>query len=231
MSFFSHLYPCGSTIPSSHGHDDMGAFVLFYKGAEVFIDPGRLNYAKNEMGLYGKSARAHNAILVDGFAASPEWRNIYPLEYREVRSSVCQSESADKVIFKVTHDGFKRLSKDIKAAREFRITDEGFKIVDTIEGAGVHDVETLFHFGKEAAISIAETLPSRGVYIELPGQSKPFIFTISGDDFVLELVKGKSAPEPLGWCFPKYGQAEPVSTLIVRSKRNFPYIAEYDLKI
>lgn len=45
-----------------HKHKDDGSFNLFYKGHEVFFDPGFLNYENEEDSLMIKSASFHNTV-------------------------------------------------------------------------------------------------------------------------------------------------------------------------
>lgn len=45
-----------------HKHADDGAFNLFYKGKDIFFDPGFLNYEDNEDSISIKSASYHNTV-------------------------------------------------------------------------------------------------------------------------------------------------------------------------
>lgn len=45
-----------------HKHEDDGSFNLFYKGKDVFFDPGFLNYENNEQSMMIKSASFHNTV-------------------------------------------------------------------------------------------------------------------------------------------------------------------------
>jgi len=56
----------------NHAHPDAGSFVLFHKGRPLIIDSGNCSYSRREYSSYYRRSKAHNVILIDGQAQSPE---------------------------------------------------------------------------------------------------------------------------------------------------------------
>ncbi|USD22389.1 heparinase II/III domain-containing protein [Microbulbifer variabilis] len=59
-------YFCSGYKTHVHKHGDNGAFNLFYKGQDVFIDPGFLNYEKTDSSIEIKKTSFHNTVCPKG---------------------------------------------------------------------------------------------------------------------------------------------------------------------
>ncbi len=152
LTIFWHIEPGGSPRFASHGHCDTGSFCLYWKGAEVIVDPGRLNYKQDDpRGVSGISARSHNSVVVDGFEPFVYWRwTRYPEAYRTRNIEIHSSDEPDGFIFTIRHDGFSRIMEDpIVFTRTFTISTDELLIDDKFEGARryrPHEIQTFFHW-------------------------------------------------------------------------------------
>ena len=62
---------------ATHAHDDYGSFVLFYKGKEIIIDPGRLNYQKRARNCKYVDAEYHSTVTLNGMSTTNLKNEIY----------------------------------------------------------------------------------------------------------------------------------------------------------
>ncbi|MEO6730695.1 MAG: heparinase II/III family protein [Ferruginibacter sp.] len=61
---------CGYTW--NHSHADAGSFVLYHRGKNLLIDGGDVNYGLPEYSSYFVRSEAHNVLLFNGMAQTPE---------------------------------------------------------------------------------------------------------------------------------------------------------------
>jgi len=230
-TIFWYICPDGSLPPYSHGHNDICSFMLYWKGCQVITDPGRFSYEKNLLGLYGKSAVAHNTYTIDRLEPYPLGRNIYPPEYIKVNHSIDWDERKDGFYFRISHTGFHRIDKRLLASREFFITENSLKIKDAIQGFGKHNVRTFFHFASDVELSDPDIDDS--IKINLKNDLGKLIFkdSLVRKNVVKNVISGQTSPEPMGWHFPKYGHRLPIKTMVIETDADFPYRAEYAMLI
>lgn len=225
---FWFVYPYGAAPFYSHGHNDTGSFVLYWKGIQVITDPGRLSYVAEPLSLYGKMAEAHNTFTVDGFGPFPVMKYLYPEKYGKGLASVDWKEEAEGYRFKILHDGFRRIGKQLIASREFFITRDSIEITDAISGTGKHDVKTFFHFGRDIEISNCSRKERKATF-KIDDGNIDLKYNITGESKV-KVISGQISSEPIGWYFPKYGRSISINTLVIDVEAAFPYKACYSLK-
>jgi len=134
---------------ASHAHSDFSAFVLYYQGKELLIDPGRYSYSGSREGFSNEASKSHNIINIDMFPPSlSKGDRLLPKEYKNKKFSIKITKLKNKVLVIMEHTGFKRLkSKVNKHIRTFEIYENKFVLKDNISGDGIHLVEQFFHFG------------------------------------------------------------------------------------
>jgi glycosyltransferase involved in cell wall biosynthesis len=198
---------------ASHAHHDSGALVLFHRGREVLIDPGRRDYTGAVMGRYGASGEAHNTVLVDDRQPMlSRGDRLLPESYREAECGVECRVDGEAMTVSFEHDGFERLALGITShRREFRFSPRELVISDFFEGRGVHRVEGRFHCPNlESGVELA--------VLESPGK------------FHARTLKGSRAPIG-GWRFPAYGVEAPAVTRLFRGEFEFPVLLRYRLSV
>ena len=134
-------------MKAGHEHHDLGSFVLFRYGSPILADCGRLDYTLSPLSRYGKSAVAHNTLLIDGLGAAADGPSWLTDRYLSARVDVEVIRQAEDTVLTLAHNGFARSSKGpILHQRRLRLNGRGFWIDDQLEGKGTHRVQTRFHF-------------------------------------------------------------------------------------
>lgn len=234
LTIFWHVEPKGTRPLRSHGHNDIGSFCLFYKGTPVFIDPGRMNYQQNLIGRYGRSAFAHNSILIDDLDPFViNRRNFYHPSYIEGNSWVEWENNDNSLMLKISHSGFSRIGKKIIASRFFICSNDEIMIKDQIMGSGKHRFKTLFHFGpdikiekcKDEEFTWTTILPEKNAQLDLKIEINDAADTPSQINFLC----GQQKPFPIGWYFPRYGEKIPTTTMVLENTAKLPYTMNYKI--
>lgn len=202
-------------LRASHSHRDLGSFVLFCDGAQILCDSGQLDYTGSPVSLYGRSASAHNSLLIDGLEATcagPSW--LFE-RYRAVRVELKVLRQARSTSVRIRHDGFARLARNpVCHQRSLRIGRGGLRIEDRLEGRGVHRVQARFHFapGIELRPQVC-----RGFRVEHYGMRFLPAPPCRG------VIQSGSASPPFGGLFfSAYGRQQVSSTLDLSSTAQLP---------
>lgn len=220
----------GSAGPAigSHAHHDLGSLVLFRHGAEVLIDPGRLNYEGGSAeGNYGVSAQAHNSVVIDGLAPMLSTRDRFvPARYRQASVTVSWGPVEGGQELRMEHDGFARLHGGaVLHQRRFLFSPEEVTIKDRLGGRGARRVGFQFHF---AAPDAAEGAVTAGedrlgpVGLELVDEP-------SGRAEGMECSHVR-AGQLAGWRFPAYGVRAPAMTVRSSGAVTLPFQCSHVLK-
>ena len=146
LVLFVHAEQSAGVARADHKHADLAGFVLYDRGKLVINDPGRINYTQSEVGLYGKSAAAHNTIFINGL--SPEVEGPNWLQKRYISNDVVTKYSlTDSLsVFVVSHNGFDRLGLNkLKHERRFILGADFLRIEDHIGGAEACEVSLRLH--------------------------------------------------------------------------------------
>ena len=63
--FYAYINPLGYVPAWSHGHSDLGGYILYLDGQCILIGTGRKNYLHYPGADYWRSAKSHNSITID----------------------------------------------------------------------------------------------------------------------------------------------------------------------
>lgn len=141
----------GSAV-AGHEHDDLGSFVLFRRGRPLLVDPGRFDYTGGPLSRYGRSARAHNTLLVEGMGPAAGGSTWMAPRYAAVEATLTQRTDEDAIVVMVEHDGFGRLANGaVRHRRVLRLSASGLAIEDQLDGTGTREVSLLLHFAPAVA--------------------------------------------------------------------------------
>lgn len=167
--------PNGQRGVGGHSHNDKLAFELRAGGRLVVCDPGSYCYtAEPEVRNAFRSTRAHATLSVDGEEQNPipEGRLFALPDEAQARS--LGLESSDRFErFAGEHRGYARLG--VVHRRELLLGDDALLVLDTLEGAGEHHVESRFPLPHRDARLRPPTAAERARLAALPGAS-PGIF-------------------------------------------------------
>ena len=111
---------CGDIGPSyqpGHAHADTFTFEMWKDGRKIVGDTGCSTYVPGPIRSYERSTAAHNTVVIDGRNSSEVWA----------------AHRVGRRFDKRTHQ------------RKFVLEESGLRVVDSLGGSGVHDVEVRFH--------------------------------------------------------------------------------------
>lgn len=209
-------------IHASHWHHDLGGFVLFYKGAQVLIDSGRLDYTCSPLSRYGKSAEAHNVLLVDGLGAASDGPSWLAARYVMVKVDVQARREGKTTLITIRHDGFARIAgSHIVHQRCLKLDDSGFSIEDSLDGSDTHRVHVRFHFAPDIDV---QRVTQRAWRL---GESELKFVTEFPFESVVQV--GQIDPPSGGLLFPAYGAQRVTKTLDLSGTVKLPAICSYAL--
>jgi hypothetical protein len=143
-----HCDPVGRVI--YHGDPDPLNIAIWLGDRDVIVDTGNYSYNPDEWLRYFKDPASQNTILVDGLAPWPgvavhRW---FGPEYGCVDAGVEYGVGRDGAPFvEGWHTGYHRLATPVTVRRRVTLEATGVRIIDRIEGAGIHDVILPFHLG------------------------------------------------------------------------------------
>lgn len=229
LTLFWHIEKEGIPLVPGHGHCDTGSFSLYIKGVPVIIDPGRYSYTSEKLGMYGKLARSHNNIVIDGYEPFL-YDKRYPSFYRKSKVKVNWQEEDDFFKFSISHEGFYRIMNDkILFNRTFNITDNKIEIVDTFHGKLVHNIETYFQWAPDITTRKGQSENEYLIFADA-GLLKFAIRNLNEQFAAVDTICGDSIL-PAGWFFAAYGRKEVSTTMGVFQKRKLPFVQKYTLEI
>jgi hypothetical protein len=186
----------------------------------LFIDTGRTSYGPTEEGRYGRSAAAHNAVMIDGrepFAS--RWLNGHRLmhpDYLKARASASISQES----FQMQHDGFARLPDAGPYRRSFRLDTNAVTIEDRFEGTDSHKVAVFFHLAPDFS---ARRTPG-AVVISKQGNDAFALRYLTAAPPVVDIVRGGRWPDGslAGWGSRRYGERRPLTSVRFETRSLFP---------
>lgn len=137
----------GTDNKIGHAHADLTGFVLFYDGKHILVDSGRLNYTNQPVSEYGRSAIAHNVILVDGIGARCAVGSWVANAYRNLQIETKYSSIGGQEVLSIKHTGFARLFRgsNIGHERQFVLDRNMLRVVDNLNGHGIRNISLYFH--------------------------------------------------------------------------------------
>lgn len=200
---------------AAHGHADALAFTLSVGGREFLIDPGTYAYhTEPTWRAYFRGTAAHNTVRVDERDQSEPGGNFMWL--RKARAG-CRTWLSDteQDVFEGWHDGYRRLADPVMHTRRITLNKKTGRIVidDTLQMAGTHVVELLFHCDEHTRLSPAEdgsyllSQEDRTIRIRLP--------VISGATG--RILCGSTTPMA-GWVSRRFDVRQPTPTLHWRAQ-------------
>jgi len=224
LALFWHIERNAPLVPT-HDHFDLGSFVLFKNGKQVFADPGRFSYTIE--GSYGRTATAHSTLRVDALGAYCEDARLNSLRtYSHQTANYTTVESPDQFVLEITVNGFERLQKPVQWKRTFSVAEGRMTIIDALDSAGGHAIETTFQIAPpyrvERSGEDAVLISGNGVAMRLQADA-----TDPCQDIVL---KNGSVDCAEGWFSESYGERSPGTTVVYHGMISGPRTHTYELR-
>ncbi|MBW1741147.1 MAG: alginate lyase family protein [Deltaproteobacteria bacterium] len=226
---FVYVNPLGYVPEWSHGHSDIGGFVLYWDGEPIFVDVGRPTYDGTKLGTYARSVRSHNAISIDRFEpcvthALNGFTQIMINDYFQRPPQVRVEKESRCIRIDLEYYGYRRIKKDLVVKRTFSFYNERLTIEDSIEGKGKHLVETFFHMNP--GVTVINDEKDHIVVRTKRGNLLRMILSLEKTSS-MDILKGKDDSQPAGWFFPRYGKIVPTHTVIFSQNRELPLNNRY----
>jgi len=214
---------------ASHAHHDFGSFILFYKGREVIIDPGRYSYDSEIKSDYGVSANAHSTIKINDMPTMLSNRDrFFPLKYRQSSAVFSCKEELEIIKISLKHNGFLRLGdKSLGHTREFKISKNSVEIVDEFEGTGARNLNIFFQWSAVPKILMHTDYDASKCFDELEGIN--VLFHIDNAVNIDSKCLIESDKPFGGWRFPAYGVCAPAMTHFISAEINLPAKSSYTI--
>lgn len=148
-----------------HSHADTFNYELRIGGQPFIVDTGISTYNKTPRRQYERSASAHNTVTVAGRDSSEVWGG-----FRVGRRAKATILSDTPNLLTAEHDGFRSLGKH---RRDFRVTDAGLEIADSVTKP--FPSQSYLHFAPGVEIESwtdREIVTADGRRIEIEGAEK-----------------------------------------------------------
>jgi hypothetical protein len=200
--FFSAAYNSGY-----HKHSDDLSLFLRSKGVDLLSESGPYGYDyKHPFSRHAYSQFAHNSLIVDN-SSLPRTDT----KRNKVRLRVIKRE-ATRIIVEGTNgryaDTVHRRVVDINES----LGNPKIDITDTVEGESEHTYRLLWNLGP----NVTAFVHGHGFEV-FHGSRKVMDMLVSANVAIhLSVEKGKTKPRPMGWSFPKFGEAVPTEVVSVR---------------
>ncbi len=196
--------PVGPKYQPGHAHCDTLSFELSVQGKRVIVDSGCYQYVDGDIRRYNRGNSGHNTVTIDKRNQSEVWaahrcgRKAQPV-------GVEWGESEGRCFFYGGHDGYKRLPGNPLHFRKVIQDDEGWLLQDTIQGQGIHAVESRLHVHPD-------------MNVEVNGAEAVIRFR----DEVMLTVRAQSGTGiglEKGWYCPEFGIKKVCEVLVLRNRK------------
>ncbi len=215
------IVDCGETGPRyqpGHTHCDTLSYELAVDGKTLIVDSGTYDYQPGEKRAFDRSTLAHNTIAVDGFEQSEIW-GLFRVARRASPLFAKFTQTVDGAEFSGAHDGYHRLAKAVTHQRDISFTrTKGWSISDSLDGQGVHQIESFIHLHPDVFIDI------KGKLLVLKDQEQKSLADVEIEgDVEIEILDSVYHPE--------FGVEESNKVVRIWCRTEMPVTFGYTIKI
>jgi hypothetical protein len=206
--------PLGFQTIAAHGHADALSFTLSVGGLEFLIDPG--TYAYHTQGAwrrYFRGTAAHNTVRVDEQDQSEPGGNFMWLKKAGAGCSQWAS-TPEEDLFEGWQNGYQRLEDPVMHRRRIvlRKWERVAVVEDTLQMAGAHDVELLFHCSERCQVERAP-----GGYLLRQAEKLVLIELPRIEEATSQVLIGGIAPI-FGWVSRRFDNKLPAPTIVWKAR-------------
>lgn len=195
FAFFSAAYNA-----NYHKHSDDLSLFLRSDGVDLLSEAGAHGYDyKDPLTKYGYSSYAHNCIVVDGISLprTDGSAHLTTMEAHEVHANGYRVTGRTRRWTDTTHSR----TIDIQEREGIPFLD----VSDTIESQKDHSYELLWNLGPD----VEAVVHGQGFELFHDGRKVMDLQFDANVPTKVSLHKGEKRPMPLGWRFPRFGEAVP----------------------
>ena len=211
--------PHGPDAQLGHAHADGLSFELSRGAQRLVTDTGTASYDPGPVRDHLRSTAAHNTLRLDAAEQLEAWGS-FRVGRRGRGAVVAQGGSERLAWLWACHDGYRWLPGTPLHHRLFVLTESALLVLDALEGAGRHGVESRLHLHPDAGtgagagagmprvVALGEGRELQAVAGQAPlherfGESRPMA-TLA---VALELTLPEPGPRALGWAMLPDGPA------------------------
>ncbi len=179
-----------------HQHEDKLNLIIYGYGREHISDAGYYDYDASDWRRYVLSTRGHNTLRIDGQDQHRAGLQDTYVTKEPVADLQWATNSALDYGAGVYADGYgpQRATKVTHRRELVFVKPDYFVVVDTVEGEGVHQIESMFHLNHDEAE--IEGPVARSVD---PGVSNVVVAAAPVEGLQVRIGKGESTPEVQGF--------------------------------
>lgn len=195
FAFFSAAYNA-----NYHKHSDDLSLFLRSDGVDLLSEAGAYGYDyKDPLTKYGYSSYAHNCVVVDGTSLprTDDSAHLTTMEAHEVRADGYRVTGRTKRLKDTTHSR----TVDIQEREGIPY----LEVTDTLESQEDHSYELLWNLGPDLEVVIH----GQGFELFHNGRKVMDLQFAADVPTRVSLHRGEKRPRPLGWRFPRFGEAVP----------------------
>lgn len=199
--FFSAAYNA-----DYHKHSDDLSLYVRRNNVALLAESGPYSYDyKNPLSRYAYSQFAHNSLVVDGRS----------LPRTDPKKDSVTLTAKSQTPTKVEVEGTNARYDDTVHKRRLLVEDadssQVITVSDTITSSGDHEYQLLWNLGTEVTSIV------HGQGFELFSKGKKVMELTFESDVAtsISVHKGQMKPRPLGWTFPRFGEAVPSEVIAV----------------
>ncbi|HSP88810.1 MAG TPA: alginate lyase family protein, partial [Ignavibacteriaceae bacterium] len=139
---------------SGHNHLDKASFILQINNNPLFIDSGTYCYTSDfkKRNQY-RETRSHNNIMLDGLEQIEYKKTGAFTQLAKIETKI-ERENGETPNFKLSHDGYKRISNLGLINRIIKCHDNKIEFEDHIDGSGNHLVELIFNLHPDIKFNV-----------------------------------------------------------------------------
>ena len=130
-----------------HAHCDMLQILLDCDGENIITDTGVYEYQEGERRSRSRRTSAHNTVVVDDLEQAEIWKS-----FRVGRRGHPRSFLRDGASLECGHSGFEIWRRGLAHVRKLTFFDDGFLLMDRLQGPDTHRYQAFFHFSPDARV-------------------------------------------------------------------------------
>lgn len=122
-----------------HAHADTLSFEMSIFGRRFIVNGGTSRYGSDNARVLERGTGAHSTVLVDNQDSSEVWSG-FRVARRARPFGIGLDQSADAIQLRASHDGYRRLHRDIIPQRTWTLSQDSLLIEDRVAGPWVSAV-------------------------------------------------------------------------------------------
>jgi len=208
-----------------HGHLDTLSVEANLAGRDALVDTGCFTYsASREYRRRAISARAHNAVIVDGIEPAPiREHGIASVSSYEARA-IALTTCADQCSFTGEHFGYTELPDQVVYRRTVSLDSSQHivRLSESLSGMGGHHLAWRFHLAPDWSTPFLSCDSTSALAVS---EDLAFVCIIKASDCSLRVSLERSE------YFPSYGVSEDSWTIVFDADVQLPYMVTFTIMV